>query len=301
MATVTSDTAHNLVHRFSIGQLRFASLSDGFLPSTTKMTAPEIAEDELAAFMIERGQHPTEKITPISCLLVELPELGPVIVDTGHGALPGPNGKPIPTAGRLPEALRAAGVDPAAVEHVLISHLHPDHIGGLFNDDDRMFFANATYHVPQEEVDFWGQDKPDLDGSLLPPPMRVAVIGSAQRFIALAGERLKTFQAGDEPLPGVRTILLAGHTPGQVGFLFESEGEAILHSADAAPHHLISLERPDWRFSFDTDAPRAVATRKALVAQLADNGWYNFTPHFPWPSFGRVVREGTRMVWHPGK
>ena len=301
MATLATSTTDSLVHRFRIGELDCIALSDGYLPSKTRLTAPEVAQDELAAFLVERGEHPTDKITQITCLLVDLPDVGLVLVDTGHGRLPGPNGQPIPTAGQLPRAFAEAGIEPAAIEHILISHIHPDHFGGTFDDQGNPRFPNATYHVPKEDVDFWAQEAPELGGSLLPPPMAAQVVRNAHDFLKYAGDRLHVFPAGGSPLPGVGTILLDGHTPGQVGFLFESGGEAMLYSADAAHHHLIALERPDWRFSFDADSPRAIATRKRLVAQLADNQWYNFTPHFPWPSFGRITRIGDRMVWKSGR
>jgi glyoxylase-like metal-dependent hydrolase (beta-lactamase superfamily II) len=300
MATRPLEVTSELFHVFSLGNLPCIALSDGYIPSTTKMNAPEIPEDELSQFLIERGEHPLEKKTPITCLLVDLPEAGRTIVDAGIGALPGPGGKPIATAGKLPESLDAAGIDPATVVNVLVSHIHPDHIGGLFDAGGTPLFPNAVYHVPQLEVDFWGGDEPDLTGSLLPPFMRVDVIEAAKRFLELVETKIAIFQDGEKPLPNVQTILLDGHTPGQVGFLFESDGESMLYSADAAGHHLISLERPHWRFSYDSDAPRAVATRRALVEKLIETGWYNFTPHFPWPSFGQVVREEGRPVWKMG-
>jgi glyoxylase-like metal-dependent hydrolase (beta-lactamase superfamily II) len=300
MATHPLDITSEMFHMFSLGSLPCISLSDGYIPSTTKLTAPEISEEELSEFLIERGEHPTDKRTPISCLLVDLPDAGRTIVDAGIGALPGPGGKPFASAGKLRASLQAANIEPSTVINVLVSHIHPDHIGGLFDHNDVALFPNATYFVPQGEVDFWGHRSPDLSGSLLPPPMKIEVVAAAKRFLDLAKLQMKIFRAGEEPLRGVKTILLDGHTPGQVGFLFESDGEAMLYSADAAGHHLISLERPHWRFSYDSDAPRAIETRRSLVEKLIETGWYNFTPHFPWPSFGQITRKDGLPVWTKG-
>ena len=301
MASITHSAPQECALQFRIGGLKCWSLSDGYIPSPVKNSAPVVPEAELAAFLSERGEHLTERNTPLNCLLIELPKVGYTVVDAGIGSMPGVGGKPVATAGRFRESLAASGVSPSEINVVLVSHLHPDHIGGLFGDDDQPLFANATYFVPEEDVEFWGGSTPDLSGSLLPPPMRVDVVKAAHRFLRLAAGKLSTFRAGEDPVPGVRSMLLAGHTPGQVGFLFESEGEALLYSADAISHPFISIERPEWRHGFDADSNRAIATRKVLIVQLLENSWYNFTPHFPWPAFGRLRAKEDAVFWHPGR
>ena len=131
--------------------------------------------------------------------------------------------------------------------------------------------------------------------------MRAGVIATARRFLARAGDRIRLFDAGDEPVADVRSFPLPGHTPGQVGFLFDGGDEQLFYTADAVGHPLVSLQRPGWRFAFDENAAVAVATRENLVERLVDAGWYSFTPHFPWPSYGRVGRSGDEVVWAPGK
>ncbi len=308
MATILHDdpavvpSADALALDFQLGALHFTALSDGCFVAPSKLLAPEVAPDEVIALYDSRGaRHEPTFANPINCLLVrDFGDYGNVLVDSGFGTLPGPAGKPIPTAGQLPKAMAEAGVAPGDVHTVLVSHIHPDHIGGLFRDDDTPLLPDATYYVSQEEVDFWGGSDPDLGGTLMPPPMRAETVHSAQNFIRRAGDRLRTFAAGTLAIDGVETILLAGHTPGQVGFLFQSAGDALLYTADAAGHHHISLQRPDWRFSFDTNSPLAITTRKALIELLLEKGWYNFTPHFPWPGFGRLARAGDHVIWRQG-
>lgn len=290
-----------LVHPFMVGTLRCIALSDGIVPVPATLLAVEVPPDELKAFLRANGQDPDVLLNPISCLAVTLADGRSMIVDSGIGSVSGPDGAPIPSAGRFAEAVRQAGIDPAAVEIVLVSHVHPDHIGGLFDAAGQPLFANAEYCVSRQEVEFWTDVTTDLGGTLMPPPLRVKTIATARRFLQLAGDRLRQFEAGEAVVDGVATIALPGHTPGQVGFVFDGGGgEKLFYTADAAGHPFVSLRKPEWRFAFDTDSPLAVATRRRMVRHLIDTKWYNFTPHFPWPAFGRIVEREAVPVWVPG-
>jgi glyoxylase-like metal-dependent hydrolase (beta-lactamase superfamily II) len=290
----------DLFFPFTIGGMECVTLSDGFVQAPLRLLAPEIPEPELKAFMSAHGEDGDLMRVLISCLLVRMPGSSQtMLVDAGLGRS-AHTGAPVETAGRLREAFAKAGIDRASVDIVLVSHIHPDHVGGLFLDDDQPTFPNARYFVSQEEVDFWGAAEPDLSGTIMPPFIRTGVIAIAQRFLALAADRLTIFKAGDDVLDNVGTILLDGHTPGQVGFMFRGEGQSLYYTADAAGHSGVSVQKPDWRFSFDTDAPLAIATRKRLLASLIEMGCYNFTPHFPWPAVGRLKMQGDRLTWKAG-
>ena len=226
-----------------------------------------------------------------------MPDDRRLLVDSGLGSVPGPGGHAVPTVGRLQEALAAAGIDPASVDDVLVSHIHPDHIGGLFDAQGSAHFRNARYFVPRADADFWAGDRPDLSGTLMPPPLQGGTIASAKRFLALAEGQMSLFEAGEEVLPGVRSLPLPGHTPGQVGFLFDGGSDRLFYTADAAGHPHVSVEQPEWRFAFDTNASLAIQTRKDLLDLLADRGWATYTPHFTWPGIGRFARTASGVRW----
>ena len=288
------------VQSFRIGSLECKVLSDGYVAVPVALLAA-VPIDELKSFLAPHGQDGDIYRNPISCLAVTLADGTLVIVDSGIGKVAGHQGAPVPTAGRFAESVRQAGIDPASVRVVLVSHLHPDHFGGLFDDTDAPLFPNASYHVCREEAVFWEDPATELTGTLMPPPMRAHTIAAARRFLTLAGDRLKLFDAGGSPVAGVSTLPLPGHTPGQVGFLFDGGDELLLYTADCAGHPLVSLQKPDWRFAFDENAPVAVESRKRLTRQLIETGWYSFTPHFPWPAFGHVDEQHGLPVWTAGK
>ncbi len=292
----TATGAGSSMLAFQVGRLECVSLSDGFLMAPFRATNPEVPEAELRGFLDAHGETSDVRKLQISCLSLLMPGTGErVLVDAGMGSAT----EPVDTVGHLPEALKAARIDPADIDIVLISHIHPDHVGGLFDGEGRAVFPNASYHVSEAEAAFWGGERPDLTGSLLPPPMKAHVTGTAHRFLKLAGHRLTTFVAGEEAIAGARSVPLPGHTPGQVGFLFESEGEALFYTADAITNPIVSLLRPEWRSALDANSPNAIETRKHIVRRIAANKWTNFTTHFTWPSVGTITERDGQFAWRP--
>ena len=296
----TTPASGELVHTFTVGSLQCTALSDGFVPVPATLLAVEVPPEEVKSFLRANGQDPDILLNPISCLCVTREDGRRIMVDSGIGSVAGPEGSAIPTGGRFAAAVYQAGIDRESIEIVLVSHIHPDHIGGLFDEAGEPLFPNARYFVTRQEVEFWTSPANDLGGTLMPPLLRTKTIATARRFIELAGDRLRQFEAGDAPVEGVGSIGLPGHTPGQVGFIFDGGSETLLYTADAAGHPFVSLQKPEWRFAFDTDSPTAIATRRALVRKLIDTEWHNFTPHFPWPSFGRIIEGGGQPVWLAG-
>ena len=289
--------ANELIARFEVGDLRCVALRDGYVDTPIFILAPEVPPAELRAFLTARGHEGDALRTPMTCLLVERSDGSRMLIDSGLGKVRRPGGPPTDHVGKLLECLDAAGVEPASIGDVLVSHIHPDHIGGLFNGEGQPIFPDATIHVPRAEVEFWGQEQPDLSGTLMPPPAQGGVIAVAKRFLALAGDLAVLFDAGQEVIEGVQALALPGHTPGQVGFLIDGGSQSMFFSADAAGHHQVSIERPEWRFANDSDSPLAIRTRKDMLALLAEKGWTTYTPHFPWPGMGHFTHTADGIRW----
>ena len=130
--------------------------------------------------------------------------------------------------GALPRSLALAGVDPAAVTDVLITHSHGDHVGGLVTADGGLAFPNATIRLSAPEW-AWMQSKP-----------------ANAVLVAAITPKVRTFAPGDAVAPGIRSVALAAHTPGHVGYRIESEGQRLIDIGDIAHSAVVSLERPAW-------------------------------------------------------
>ena len=288
-------------HRFRVGQIACTALSDGSIRVPKPVPPGAAASDESGKMDLQKSA-PEFLLVPLSCLAVELPGTGQVVLmDSGFGYDPELLGQPMRTDGRLMESLEAAGLSADAIDFVLISHLDPDHVGGLFDAAGSQVFPNATYYASVEAVRFWSEEGIDLSSSSCPPPIKQKRLEVSRHMLQCAGEGLKTFHAGEEVLPGIGTMDLPGHAPGQVGFLLSSEGETLLYTADAVANAIISVETPEVHNVMDLDPHVGVKTRQSLLDSLAKSGWRSFSPHFPWPSWGSVQKRGEQHVWRSGE
>ncbi len=215
-----------------------------------------------------------------------------VLVDTGMG----PAGAPLPSAlqlpgGRLHELLQAAGVQPEQVEMVLLTHLHPDHVGGTVHQQDgahRLAFPRARYLV--HRADWEAFQRPEVQQHL-PFPYVDETITPLQRLGAL------DLIAGDHPLTAELTTLhTPGHTPGHLSVLITSGDERAVLTGDVVVHPA-QVTEPDWNLMFETDGEVARQTRHGLLARIEAEGMAVAAGHFPAPGFGRLVHLEGRRYW----
>ena len=163
-------------------------------------------------------------------------------MDTGSG------GNFAPTAGKVIESLKAAGVEPGAVTKVIFTHAHPDHMWGSLGADGKPVFPNASFHVAEAEWNFWMA--PDL-ASKMPKDME-GMVKTTQSQLAGIKDKVSMFKPGSEVLPGIAVIDTAGHTPGHVSFELAG-GDGLIVTADAITNPLVFFPHPDWKFGFDAD------------------------------------------------
>ncbi len=188
-------------------------------------------------------------------------------------------------------ALEASGYKADDVSLVVLSHFHPDHIGGLM-EDGKPAFANARYAAGQREFDFW------TDPARLESPAKT-VAQMVEKNVKPFAEKATFIDDGKEVVPGIHAIGAYGHTPGHLAFRVESDGKSLVLISDTANHSVITLQRPDWHVSFDIDKDMAVATRKRIFDMIATDRLPFIGYHMPFPSLAYLQREGEGYRYIP--
>ncbi|MEO1331489.1 MAG: MBL fold metallo-hydrolase [Pseudomonadota bacterium] len=208
-----------------------------------------------------------------------------ILFDTGNGP-----GDRRPAAGQLYARLADAGLSPEQIDVVVLTHFHPDHIGGLM-EDGAPAFPNARYVTNAVEYDFWSaEDK--LSGGT----ERVARL--TQSNVAPLAEKMSFIKPGEDVVSGVTAVDGSGHTPGHTVYNVESEGRRLMVTADVANHYVVSLQKPEWHVRFDMDKEAAGQARKQVFGMIAADRIPFVGYHMPFPAVGYVepLGDGFRFV-----
>lgn len=282
------------VYRSKLGGYQITALYDGtwFLPIDDKFVRNASGADvnrALAAGFLPPGILP---ITFTALLVNTGAKL--VLIDTGTA------GQITDTAGAMMANLAAAGVAPSAIDTILISHFHPDHIDGIKTKDGDKVFANAEIWVPEPEWAYWMNDA-HMAG--VPKSIERYFLNARRIFKDIAKE-VRQFKPGAEVAPGIVSIPAYGHTPGHTAFAIHSGNQSMLVMSDTVRNPYLFARHPDWQPIFDMDGPLAVKTRRTMLDRAVADRMLVEAYHFPFPATGHMVKRGAGyelvpVMWQP--
>jgi glyoxylase-like metal-dependent hydrolase (beta-lactamase superfamily II) len=278
------------VVRWRIGDIEVTAISDGYvevpLNVVPKADPEEVRRLQDAAFL----SMPSGALDiAVNTYLIRTGDKL-TLIDTGCGQRFGA------TAGKLLDNLAAVGVTPDAIDTLLLTHLHSDHVLGLTSPDGAAVFKNAEFVVHANELDFW-QDDGHLSRASdyfkrFFQDAREAVAPYAKKIRRISGN-------GEEVVPGVTAVLLPGHTPGMTGYRIGSGPDQLFIWADIVHVPHLQFAHPEWGMSFDTDMDQAAATRRRTFDWVSTDRILVTGMHLGFPGFGHVARTGSTYSFVP--
>jgi glyoxylase-like metal-dependent hydrolase (beta-lactamase superfamily II) len=268
--------------KYKVGDIEVFSLHDGSIErALAEGFVKNASLDDVKKALTAGGIGPDKFDNPFTVTAIRTS--GKVILfDTGFGG----NGPP--SVGKLADNMKAAGLDPATVSTVVISHFHPDHISGLWvKETNAQVFPNAEILMPEVEYKFW------TDPALV-EKLPEAARGNVRRIQSTfpTWKNVKQYADGAELVPGVRAIATPGHTIGHMSFLVASGGQQLFIQSDVTGIHQLFVKNPGWFSMFDSDAPKAEATRRAFFDRVIAEKGMIAGYHFGFPNVGTLSKDG---------
>lgn len=211
-----------------------------------------------------------------------------VLVDTGADGI-GSN------TGKLLQNLQTEGITPEDIDIVILTHGHPDHIGGNTVGEGKPAFPNACYVMWKDEWDFWTSEQAELK---LDEHSKEVLLKFARKNLPPIQGQLDLIDHETEIVPGIYAIAAPGHTPGHMALAISSRGEKLLCISDTVLHP-IHLEHPEWYAAVDFAPKQVVTTRRKLLSRAETEKALTFAFHFPFPGLGYVIKKGKGWQWQP--
>lgn len=273
--------------RTMIGEIEVTAVSDGTvdLPVDTLLQEKKPVIDAALAKSFLKSPLETSDNTYLINTGSKL-----VLVDTGAGALFGP------TLGKMLANLKASGYTPEQVDEIYITHMHPDHVGGLMTASQRAF-PNALVRAAKIESDYWLSDSNMHKADAGKKGMFQGAMASLNPYVQ-AG-KYKAFEGDVELVPGVTAHAGKGHTPGHTTYIVESGGQKLQLVGDLIHVAAVQMDNPAITISFDSDSRAAYASRKKAFDAAAKGGYLIGGAHLPFPGMGHLQVQGKGYRWIP--
>ena len=282
-------------YRHVVGSIEVIALSDGAVDLPVQLF-PKADPAETAKILTSTGA-PTDKLgTAVNAFLVNTGDRL-VLIDSGAGQLFGP------TLGRFAANLATLGFDPNAVDVIAMTHLHPDHFGGLLTADAKLAFPNAAIFIGEADTRLWLDE---ANGAKAPADNK-PFFDQARMMVGpyVAAQKYQPAADGKEVVAGVTAMAAPGHTPGHTMYRVSSGNQSLLIWGDIVHCAALQFPHPDWAIAFDTDQELAIASRAKVFDMASTDKLTVAGAHLPFPGIGHVVKSSTGygyvpLFWAPG-
>jgi glyoxylase-like metal-dependent hydrolase (beta-lactamase superfamily II) len=287
-------------YRYKIGTIEVTVATDGV--ARFKMAEDHvinIKKDVVNAALAEVFMEKDMMTTPYNPVAINSGgKLAVIDTGTGEANYQKSNG----VGGQFVANLAAAGIERNAVDTVIISHYHGDHINGLLMADSSLTYPNAEILVPAVEHQYW------MDDGEMSRATNARVQGNFKNvrrvFNAEVMKRVKTYEWGKDVIPGVTAQGTPGHTIGHTSYVISSGSEAVYLQSDVTHVPFLFVRHPDWHAFYDQDGAVAETTRRKVYDMLVADKMRVQGFHYPFPSLAHVEKAGTGyreipVAWNP--
>jgi glyoxylase-like metal-dependent hydrolase (beta-lactamase superfamily II) len=269
-------------YRYKVGDIEVTAFHEGTSPRPLDAGFVRNAPLDQVQGALAKAFLPTDKLNITFTTLVVKTGRNTALIDTGFADNGGP------TTGQTYKNLPAAGIDPKAIDTVIFSHFHGDHILGARLKDGTLAYPNARMMVPEPEWAFW-MDEGQM--SRAPEGMKPA-FQTVRRVFGPEASKVERFAWGKEILPGITAMEAPGHTPGHTIFAITSGNARLMAVSDITNHPALFVRNPDWSAVFDMDADQARATRRRVLDMAAADKVQVAFYHAPFPATGHIAKDG---------
>jgi len=281
-------------YRFRVGAFECVAFNDGMFPYSAPLFFPTAPAEPLAAALHEHQLQPDPIPCPWTSLLIDTGQHR-VLVDTGGGAM---GSQVVPGTGQLLHLLQQQSVSPESIDTVILTHGHPDHIGGLTDGSGQVVFPRAQYVISQTEWAFWTAEATLTKLEASEDHLQHLLAAFARANLPPIRDRLRLVHREEEVVAGVQALPAPGHTPGHLALAITSGTYQLLYLVDTALHP-IHLEHPEWRPVFDVLPDEAAQSRRQFFDRAAADHALTLVCHFPFPGLGHVAQSGNGWAWQP--
>ena len=284
-----TDLPMRAVAQFHLGDMRLTVIDDMLFTVPTGIFGANQPEGSVDTLFAKYGLPQEFANMQGQVLLVETND-AKVLIDTGQGDITLPDADV--DNGRLFAGLKAVGVSPEEITHVVLTHGHFDHIGGV-TLNGAPCFANASHYMNAKELEFWTA-APTGEANF-----GTLMLSMANDKLNPIKDKITTVADGDEIIPGIKMVDAPGHTLGHMAVQLTSGDTTLLHLIDTSVHYLVGTNEPEWALGIEHDPAQAVETRRKLFTMAAEENMLVAGYHFPFPGIGRMSKNGDGFLYTP--